>query len=139
MAHADGDLGHNAAHDLLEAAYTAWTSYTPTLTNLTLGNGTVTATYKQVGKTVFFRIEFLLGSSSAVGTTPSFTPPVVPVATRHQVGSASFEGTFSGAGACSIFTGAIVPLASDGTLLSNRPFTWATGNRMVLGGMYEAA
>lgn len=53
-----------------------WQSFTPTLANLTLGNGTVTANYIQMGKTVICRIKFVLGNTSAVGTGPTFTLPV---------------------------------------------------------------
>ena len=54
----------------------ASTSYTPTLTNLTLGNGTMLANYRRLGKWVEpFKFKFTLGSTSAVGTGPQFTLP----------------------------------------------------------------
>lgn len=43
----------------------AWTSWTPTWTNITIGNGTVTAKYKQIGKTVFARVSVTGGSTSS--------------------------------------------------------------------------
>ena len=52
------------------------TSYTPTLTNLTLGNGTLTAKYAQIGKIVTVYFNFTLGSTSSVGSNPSITLPV---------------------------------------------------------------
>lgn len=49
----------------------AWTSYTPTIrTNggtVTLGNGSSTGAYKQIGKTCFFRAKFTVGSSTSIG------------------------------------------------------------------------
>ena len=42
----------------------AWQTWTPTYNNLTVGNGTVTCGYKQIGKTVTFRWIFQLGSTS---------------------------------------------------------------------------
>jgi hypothetical protein len=54
----------------------AWSSWTPTWTNLTVGNGTVSAKYIQIGKAVFYRIYIILGNTSAVGTGPTFTVPV---------------------------------------------------------------
>jgi hypothetical protein len=51
-------------------------SYTPTLTNLTLGNGTLTAKYSQTGKIVTVYFNFTLGSTSSVGSNPSMTLPV---------------------------------------------------------------
>jgi len=53
----------------------AWTTWSPTLTNLTLGNGTVTAKYFKRGKTLDYRFKFVLGSTSAVGTAPRFSLP----------------------------------------------------------------
>src|SRR5690348_3539726 len=64
--------------DAYENATAAWVAWVPTLTNLTLGNGTQVANYRQVGKTVDFIWTLLLGSTSAVGTVPSFTLPVAP-------------------------------------------------------------
>ena len=42
-------------------------AWTPTLTNLTLGNGAVVARYQLAGDTCNFRFRFTLGSTSAVG------------------------------------------------------------------------
>jgi hypothetical protein len=51
---------------------TAWTSYTPTITadggGFALNNGTLTGRYKQVGKTVFFNLKFVFGSTTSAGT-----------------------------------------------------------------------
>lgn len=54
----------------------AWTAFTPTLTNTTLGNGTITGFYTQVGKTVFAKVKFTLGSTSAVASNPLIIAPV---------------------------------------------------------------
>jgi len=55
----------------------AWTAYTPTWTNLTVGNGTVTAAYTQIGKTVMGKIHIAAGSTSSItGSVPTFTLPV---------------------------------------------------------------
>lgn len=53
-----------------------WTTYAPTLTNITQGNGVLTANYIQIGKTVFVKIKFILGNTSAMGTGPTFSLPV---------------------------------------------------------------
>lgn len=54
----------------------AWQSWTPTWANFTVGNGTVTAKYLQIGKTVTVFLKFVAGSTSAFGTNPTFTAPV---------------------------------------------------------------
>lgn len=54
----------------------AWASWTPTWTNLTIGNAVVQYGYIQIGKTVLFRFDVTLGTTSSVGNTPTFTLPV---------------------------------------------------------------
>lgn len=73
----------------------AWASWTPTLANLTLGNGTVAATYVQIGKTVHFKWKFTLGTTSAVGTSPTFTLPVTALAAENERGQflATYQDT----------------------------------------------
>lgn len=58
--------------------FSAWTSYTPSVsgTGSALGNGTITGHYIRVGKTVIAKIEFILGSTSTVGSNLSFSLPV---------------------------------------------------------------
>lgn len=62
--------------NFMTAATGAWTTWSPTLANLTLGNGTQIAKYRRLGNTVDFIWRFTLGSTSAVGTAPGFTLPV---------------------------------------------------------------
>jgi hypothetical protein len=61
----------------------AWSTWTPTFTNLTVGNGTVVAKYKQIGtKTYAIKVWITLGSTSSVGTNPSFTLPFTSANTQ---------------------------------------------------------
>lgn len=63
--------------DELTAISAAWTSWTPTLSNLTLGNGTQVAKYRRLGSgSIDFFWKLVLGTTSAVGTSPSITLPV---------------------------------------------------------------
>jgi hypothetical protein len=56
-----------------------WTSYTPTWTGLTTGNGTLNySEYLQIGKIVFYRGGFTFGSTTSV-TAAAFAPSL-PVA-----------------------------------------------------------
>lgn len=55
-----------------------WKSWTPTWTNLTVGNGTGDYKYTQIGKTVIARFSFIFGSTSAFTGTPYLTLPVAP-------------------------------------------------------------
>lgn len=55
-----------------------WVSYTPTLTNITLGNGNVIAEYCQQGDTVDVSIILNFGSTTALTGVPAFSFPVAP-------------------------------------------------------------
>lgn len=50
----------------------AWTAYTPTITadggGFSLGNGTISGRYKQLGKTVYFHVKFIYGSTTNPGS-----------------------------------------------------------------------
>ncbi len=52
-----------------------WTTWTPTLTNITQGTGTITARYRKQKKTGQFRFKFKLNSGSAIGTSPRISLP----------------------------------------------------------------
>lgn len=130
----------------------AWQTWTPTLANLTLGNGAVVAKYIQIGKTVHFKFKFTLGSTSAVGTSPTFTPPVTAAAAESERGQ--FIATYQDTGASLIYgygflatTGTVGMYAfnSAGTYVSGSgvtatvPITFATTDVIMVAGTYEAA
>lgn len=56
----------------------SWVPYTPTLTNITLGNGTVIAEYCQQGDEVGVSFLLTFGSTTSVTSTPQFSFPVAP-------------------------------------------------------------
>lgn len=56
---------------------TTWTTYTPTLNNVTLGSGyTLSAAYAQIGKTVVVQFYFALGATSAITGDVNFSLPI---------------------------------------------------------------
>ena len=127
----------------------AWTSYTPTFANTTLGNGSVVGAYTQIGKTVHFRAVFTLGSTSAMGTNPTVT---LPVTSATSVGSmnvfisdtgTAFYGGFTAYASTSVLqiyvfnTG--TPYARMDGPSSTVPMTWANTDILVVSGTYEAA
>lgn len=135
--------------DAYENLTAAWQTWVPMLTNLTLGNGTVLAKYRQVGRTVDFRFRLVLGSTSAVGTDPKFTLPTTP--------SADFP-TSDGVMPChahivdsGITIRQALPLYAGGTTITllywdaavqpatitaTVPWTWGTGDWIVAHGTY---
>lgn len=70
-----------------------WISYTPTITNLTVGNGVLTARYAQIGKTVFAKGTFVMGSTSSISGALAIALPV----TANAVGLAP-SGSIIGGG-----------------------------------------
>ena len=129
----------------------SWSSWTPTLTNMTLGNGTVTAKYIQIGKTVTARFRFLLGSTSAIGTSPTITLPVTSadVSTLgilgNGFGTSNATAYYLSARRDSSTTSQLVAWNSAGTYLTTTgitasvPNTWTTNDYIDIYMFYEAA
>jgi hypothetical protein len=133
-----------------------WATWTPTWTNITVGNGTVTARYTQIGKSVFFFLELVFGSTTAITAGyPSVSIPISPkisdsnaggitTARYLQTGTAWFHGipALSGSGAATISLGCMDVTGSFVTetgISATAPFTWATGHKLFVQGFYEAA
>jgi hypothetical protein len=131
---------------------TGWTSWTPTWTNLTIGNATQAAKYAYAGMTTFFRIEITLGNTSSVGTTPTFTLPQTAVshqsyfpiarAAYNDSGTAVYDGLVIFAST----TAAYLQVAnvsgtypSIATVTATVPFTWTTNDQILVSGFYERA
>lgn len=139
----------------------AWQSWTPTWTNLTVGNGTVNAKYVQTGKTVFYRLVLVMGSTTSVGVGGyvTFTLPAPYISPGSSgtasimIGQAWFEDTGTANYQGQVHTGAIgsgsVAYISASTtggvyrqaayINATIPFTWGTGDSINCYGFYEAA
>jgi hypothetical protein len=130
----------------------AWEAYTPTFTNLTVGNATVNFTYAQIGKTVHVRGSLTFGASTAITGAVSFSAPVnlatsaggpvIGLARYNDSGTASYVGIVSGA------TGSTLGLVIEnvaGTyptianLSSSVPFLWTTSDALLVSATYQAA
>jgi hypothetical protein len=129
----------------------AWTSFTPTWTNLTVGNGTGVYKYQQIGKQVFARYKFTLGSTSAMGTNPNVTLPINPASgsggfssytlSLTDVGVGGFNGNVSEDTnklylSVGITSGSFL---NGGTITATTPFTWVTGDFLTFDVYYEVA
>jgi hypothetical protein len=88
-----------------------WTTWTPSWSGLTVGNGTTTARYQQVGNTVFYFIKFVMGTTSVVTGDVNYSVPVGSVANALyngvseyiDTGTQDFGGTVEYAGAQGYF------------------------------------
>lgn len=129
-----------------------WTDYTPTTTNITVGNGALAFSYRRSDKLVEVKGRFLLGSTSAMGTSPTFSLPV------NAIDGYDIEG---GSGSCQLSdatgpraygrlfysSGAVglLALATSGSYATGAPvtatvpFTWAVNDHVTLHAIYEAA
>lgn len=133
----------------------SWQSFTPTWTNLAVGNAVQTFYYTQIGKTILFEGQIILGTTSAVATTPIFTLPVNTSSrydTSHtnifgnawmEAGGSNFIGLIvlngaSGANKCALSAqGVASTYLIPETVTATVPGTWASGNTIILNGSYQ--
>jgi hypothetical protein len=134
----------------------AWSAWTPALTNMTQGNGTILANYVKIGRLVTARFTFILGSTSTMGTGPKFSLPVT--ASTAVTGDSHYIGTcFMTDVASSIFTGtaqcrdtgttALIRVSKTNAggyvgfadITATIPFTWASTYWLDVILTYEAA
>lgn len=72
---------------------TKWTDYTPTFTNLTLGNATISSKYFQIGKLVTVQIGITFGTTSAVTGQITVSLPLTAANIANGSGDAVIAGT----------------------------------------------
>lgn len=127
-------------------------TWTPTFTNFAVGNGTLLAYYRQVGKFVFFHLKVIGGSTTTHTGAIEFTPPVTPFAYTSGVafpvgmveaensGIQNFPGWLSFTN-----TGKLHPLIGNAAStylawadLDTAPFTFGTADSLQCSGWYEA-
>ena len=136
---------------------TAWTAYTPTISadggGFALNNGTLTGRYKQIGKTVFFKLKFVFGSTTNAGSGHwNFSLPVTAYdsdftfsASILDSGVAWYGGIGNGNYTGSTTTFAVnvtSPNAAVATWVvvgNGGPFSWGAADNITITGSYEAA
>lgn len=154
--------GFNSGDTLLDTELDAlgdWDSYTPTLTGWTQGNGTLTGAYWQVKKSVFFYLVFTFGTTSSASGEPTFTVPVnMETSAAHQEAiSRQVEARAHDATGSSLYLGPCYYVSTSTirpTVLkvsgshvpatgynpgTDPPFTWASGDKIIIAGRYRAA
>jgi hypothetical protein len=125
-----------------------WTTYATVTGNMTVGNGTLISRYQQIGKTVHVFVQFTLGSTSAIATTPYFSLPFTAAQDKWAIyGRLTDNGIkdWSGFAQCNTANVFLYALGSGGvwadasTVTATQPFTWATGDYFTFFFSYEAA
>ena len=140
-----------AAASDLNNFFGAWTSYTPVLTNITLGTGGSTSgKYLKIGKLVLFYGSFTLGSSGfSVGDTYISVPVTAVDRNSYNVTASAINvgispySLFIPHHDCNTTQIRLLienPSAYGAAVLSNTvPFSWGSGDKLYWSGSYEAA
>lgn len=114
--------------------YQAKTAWTPTFTNLTVGNGTLAGEYARFGELVHVSFELTWGSTTSISGSVSISNLPVNAATAVPTigqGLWTDSGTTVRAGFLLITGAASAALHSDQNVVnSTNPFTWTTGDVM---------
>jgi hypothetical protein len=135
--------------DAFTGVQAAWTVYTTTTTNITLGNGTLDARYTRFGQTVIMQVRFTFGSTSAITGRPSFTMPTSTRSALWAMNCTAFDtsagawfplqGVCSSGSAVTVFADPATAGAALRDVTSTVPMTWASGDILTVIGLYEAA
>lgn len=127
----------------------AWTSWTPTWTSLSVGNGTVSALYARASRLITWKLKLTFGSTTSVSGAIRFTLPVaaatgvefetslgtfVGPTYRHPAMSQFISTTTIQANGTTTAGADVVQIATTSTV----PFTWATGHQIYFSGVYES-
>jgi hypothetical protein len=127
------------------------TAYTPTFTNITVGNGTVDFKYVQIQKLVLVQGTLTFGSTTSISGSPNITFPVnsvtypggtpVGMVRVFTPGNAYFGFTQPISAtqiAIRLFNVSGIYLQVGG-FDATTPWTWATGDSISVQFVYEAA
>jgi hypothetical protein len=129
----------------------AYTSWTPTLTNLTLGNGTMTGKYVQIGKFVHATLSLTWGSTTSSSGAWEFSSPVTMATPNNTyIGTARLldAGVQNYPGMVLILTSTKLiafsqyvgnTYAEAANIATTSPFTWTTGDNLSFSITFEAA
>ena len=112
-------------------------SWTPTWTNLSVGNGTVTAKYKIIGRRAYCVVGIIWGSTTSISGTVDLTFPITRLQTdTTYLGTVILQdtGTINYSGVCRFISASVLRIYvnnNSGTyethtnLSSTIPHTWA--------------
>ena len=132
-----------------------WSDWTPTYSNFTIGNGTATARYMQIGKVVWFYFNWVWGSTSSIdGANATISAPVeadsnypdadmpLGVARYQETGTAARMGYVRLETTTTlrpVVNSATATYVRDAGITSTVPFTWGNTDVMSFQGFYAAA
>ncbi len=146
----DLSIGDGSASQIIHMG--VWKTYTPVWTNLTVGNGTSSGRYTQIGKTVHVQISVLLGSTSSIDGAVIVTLPItmaslsganfaLGIVTFLDQGVGYFVGHIGEDSTTSVRVNTLignVAFVKLNSLSSTEPFTWTTSDGIQMSITYEA-
>ena len=134
-----------------------YTAYTPTMANLTLGNGTIASFYCRVNNFVHYFGKVTFGSTTAIlPGGQSLSVPINIDSTIHSWGNSLGMAAFYDISTTLVYPAVVTPINSATTVYlqhqlasgtyvtaqavtSSVPFTWTTSDTMNWNAYYKAA
>ena len=126
----------------------AWITWSPTINNVTIGNGTITARYQQTGNVISFSIKVTFGSTTVIVGSPNFLMPITSNSVSNfpcyilDTGVAAYAANAYFPVGTTMFLDLIDTTSSRALLTSfsaTSPFTWGSGDFFMVSGSYEVA
>lgn len=145
------EVASSVAMALATAAGAVWTTWVPTwsgsTTNPVLNNGTMVGRYLQVGKTVSFKINLTMGSTTTYGSGAyGWTLPIAPhsdAAAAAVLVDVSAASRYTAAAWLTAGSGVFRLLSAVATghagVAGTVPFTFANTDQIIISGTYETA
>lgn len=143
----NGDDAIKALAEALDALLLGqWTPYAPVLTGITLGNGTLTARYRKIGRTVNIWFVLTLGSTSSVtgvitlGLVSQMFATFGAQVMTLGAGESLNAGVFTAVVATpSTATAVLFRTAAGASVSPGIPGTWVAGSQLAGQLSYESA
>ena len=124
-------------------------NWTPVITNLTVGNGTLTGKFQIRGGLIYHHWELLWGTTTSISGDVTYAPPVTigvyglngqPLGlARLRVSGVTYNGVIQMVGTTSIRVAAIdvsATYSKNALLSSTIPATWANADEIQVNGIY---
>lgn len=127
-----------------------WQNWSPTYANISVGNGTATAKYVQIGKLVYFHWHLLVGSTTTLDSNMTISLPVTAAShynnrmanlgdlTFHDSGTGFFGGQVVTDGSTTLMS-LFFNTGTNGALTSTFGGVEAAGDDLDVAGCFEAA
>jgi len=138
----------------VDAYYTDWTTWSPTYSGVTIGNGTASWNYAIINGTVFFHGYVSFGSTTSITGGITWTLPVTAASSVYAFGGPCGDalivdsGTVIHTARVRVTSSTWFDLSAERTdatygrywsVSSTVPMTWTTGDGWAAAGFYKAA